>query len=81
MSTSKKETNGGKGSGRRKRTVSQKTYTDSWDQIFGKGPLGPILIMIEVMRKKGISDEAIEAEIIKEYGERITVAELRELME
>lgn len=40
-----------------------------------------IMSLIASMRKKGVTDEAIEVEIMKQYGERSTLAEVRELME
>ncbi len=81
MSTSK-ATNGGKGSRKRKRQVSPETYSDNYDRIYAKAlcKSDEIESMIAEMRKKGIADEAIELEIMKEYGERYQLAEIRELL-
>lgn len=65
-------------------TVERTTFTENWDRIFLQPKKGQqydsILSAIEGMLKKGLTEEAIEREIIKEYGTEITLTDVRELM-
>lgn len=94
MSTSKKQEketlpthgDGGKLSRRRMTTVERTTFTERWDRIFNPKVVDPdgkyevIRSAIEGMLKKGLTEEAVEREIMKEYGTEITLTDVRELM-
>lgn len=82
MSTTKKQdksTHGGKGSKRRTPTVSRQTYIDNYNRVYG--PYAQIVSLIEGLRKKGLTDEDIETEVMKEHGTVVTIGDVRELME
>ena len=79
--TTSKATEGGKGSRKRTRQVSRETYSENYDRIYPETPpYDQIISLIDGMRKKGLTDEAIETEVMKEYGQRVTVGEVRELL-
>ena len=80
MSTSKKATDGGKGSRKRTRQVSRETDSENYDRVYPAMPIDKIRSAIAGMRKKGLCGPAIEVEILKEHGTVITLGEIRELM-